>query len=178
MTKAPVVVELNDDDMAAISAIAHGRNSAKEAAGVRSKKFDASKGEEEAHLIGVMGEYAVAKYLGLNIDRVVTLHGDGGRDLTALDCLSIEVKTRNRRGFDFAMNSARTSDIKWDVGVLAYKTGSNVIEIAGWISKVSFLSRCTVENYGYGDRLKVGPEQLFALDDFRSTLAKYGNRGR
>jgi hypothetical protein len=169
------IVELNNSDMEAIAKIAHARNSVKERAGVRSNKFDASKGEEDAHLIGVMGEYAVAKYLGLKIDEVVTLHGDNGSDLNACNCIRIEVKTRNRRGFDFALNNTRTSDIKWDVGILAYKVASNQIEIAGWISKVSFLSRCTVKNYNYGDRLVVEPDKMFALTDLRNTIEKVTN---
>ena len=139
-----------------IKAHARNRNSFKESNHVVSKKYNTKKSDEEINFDGLKGEYAVANFLGLEVNKEITFVGDGGSDLEYKD-KTIQVKYNNYRCgegdlyFDNVPNS--TYIFKTDVAFLVVPTKEQkVVNIVGWITKEEFNKKCYIRNFGYGER--------------------------
>ena len=139
-----------------IKAHARSRNSFKENNHVVSKKYNTKKTDEEINFDGLKGEYAVANFLGLEVNKEITFVGDGGSDLEYKD-KTIQVKYNNYRCgegdlyFDNVPNS--TYIFKTDVAFLVVPTKElKVVNIVGWITREEFNKKCYIRNFGYGER--------------------------
>lgn len=166
-----LVYHLTDEDLSLADRLAHLRNDRKEAMGVRSKKFDRSKSEWEAHYQGILGELGAARALGLEIDREEILSGDQGVDLTLPSGLSVEIRYRTRRGWDFALNGSDVSFLKSDIGILVWPGMSpNSVELMGWTSRVHMVSNAKTMNFGYGDRLVMPHAKLLPMSKFPARI--------
>lgn len=150
-----LVYTLDEEELALVDRLAHLRNDRKERMGIRSKKFDSSKSEFEAHYQGILGELGACRALGLDsIDLTERLSGDGGVDLTLPTGLSLEIRYRTKRGWDFALNGASLDFFKSDIGVLVWPgVEPNSVELVGWTTRVHLAQMAKVKNFGYGDRL-------------------------
>lgn len=156
-------VEIDLDQFEMLSGLAAMRSDPKAARGGRhAKGFDGVKTSYEAHLAGLLGEFAAARVLGVDIDRTIYGHGgDGHRgDLTLLSGETVEVKTRGKRGFAFALGSLDSTEFKAKYGVLVWPAHTQKLEpcwmdVVGWISRGEFLARMRAVNFGYGPRLCV-----------------------
>jgi hypothetical protein len=94
--------------------------------------------QSQADLLGVLGEYAVAKALKLPFDTTINLEGDGGSTDLMLDDYDIQVKSTK------------------------YKTNEEalMVSILGYIRKQS-IEQCLVEmDLGHGKRLVVEQKHL------------------
>lgn len=162
-------IVLTENEMQFANDLAHKRNDPKEMAGVKTK-YLSRKSTLDQHLCGTRSELAVAKLLGLKMDATFSLSGDGGHsDLVMPSGKTVQVKYRERVGWDYAIGSDNPKDFKDDYGVLVYpdKTPNSFI-IAGVITREEFEEKATVTNYGYGPRLRVGPESLHPIRDPRT----------
>lgn len=126
------------------------------------------------HYVGLKGEYAVAKFLGLELDMSETVAGDRRGDFQVGD-LWFEVKNAyrnlllspNELGSEFVvMVKPQTEDTSFATAVLedreelpADHRWANV-EIVGWLSSRLFYQRAKVRDFGYGDRYYVSPNEL------------------
>jgi hypothetical protein len=169
-----VLYTLSPEDLALVDRLAHLRNDRKEALRVKSKKFDPSKSEYEAHYEGLRGELGAARVLGLPIDTAELLSGDKGVDLTLPSGLSVEIRYRTQRGWDFALNGADISFMKSDIGILVWPTHtSNKVELMGWTSRVHMVMTAVTDNFGKGDRLVLRHDRTLPM---HSLLKMCGNQ--
>lgn len=130
-----MIYRLRPDDLELARIIAAGRNNAKERMGIHSNKIaDAS--DFDIHFSGVLGEIAVARLIGTEIDRTFHLHGDSGHDLQ-LGGFTAEVKSRRRRGQDLIIMPGMT-DFTADVCVLCWAEGDTEVEVVGLVSHRRF----------------------------------------
>lgn len=168
------VYVLDEEELALVDRLAHLRNDRKERLGIRSKKFDRSKSEFEAHYQGILGELGACRALGLDsIDLTERLSGDGGVDLVLPSGLSLEIRYRTKRGWDFALNGNTLSYFKSDIGVLVWPGPvPNSVELMGWTTRVHFANKAKTQNFGYGDRLVLAHSSLMPV----KSLLKIRNR--
>lgn len=155
---------LTAEDLALVERLAHLRNDRKEALRIKSKKFDRSKSEYQAHYEGIFGELGAARALGLPIDESELLSGDKGVDFTLPSGLSMEIRFRTKRGWEFALNGPDISYMKSDIGVLVWPGHSeNSVELMGWTSRVHMVMTARVDNFGKGDRLVLSHDRLVPM---------------
>ena len=104
---------------------------AKNKRGIASKRFS-DHTDERAHYIGLLGEIVTADYLGLEVDELERLGGDGGTDLV-LGGLTIDVKTRTRVGYDLLFYED-LADARAEIYVLAWANlRMGLVTLAGWL---------------------------------------------
>jgi hypothetical protein len=136
------------------------------------------------HLVGLLGEYATGQLLGgADVDRRVWAdHGD--RDEADISLVvgggtTVQVKTRTRWGWDFALSDTDPAEFRADLGVLVYPSCGSIslamrqgdldalagaadagllgLDVYGYITRLRFLAVATVHSgYGYGKRLVAG----------------------
>jgi hypothetical protein len=141
------------------------------------------------HVLGLLGEYAAGQVLGgVDVDRQVwTSKGDGGVGDLFLPCgATVQVKTRLKEGWDFALSGDDPQELQADFAVLCYTPAAlgallqggrlaaawegesyprgAAIDVYGYASRDWFVKKAVVKNYGYGNRIVLEPwcfEQVF-----------------
>ena len=114
--------------------------------------------QAQADLLGVLGEYAVAKALKLPFDTSINLEGDGGSTDLMLGEYDIQVKSTKYKTGRLVFNNRK--EIGADVFILCYVNEEAMeVTILGYIRKQS-IKECLQEmDLGHGKRLVV--EQRF-----------------
>lgn len=152
-------VNLSADEMAMIHSLAEARNNPKMEAGVPNYRIDQKHSDLELHLLGIKGEYAVSKFLGVSMDLTISLGGDDGRqDLVLPDGRTAQIKCRRRRGWAYPLLSTNLDEFNTDVGILVWPDAQGdprVVEIAGWTTKPEFELLSRVQDFGHGPRLVI-----------------------
>lgn len=153
---------LQPSDLVRAVELAQGRNR-KEKAGVRSKKYDEGRSEFEIHLLGILGELAVADLFGVPIDETVGLTGDGGFGDVQIAGFSVAVKYRTYSWGDLFFNTMR--DFKDDIAVLV-TAGPDLLTpvVRGWATRDYFEANAETMNFGYGTRLVLLQARLLPID--------------
>lgn len=127
----------------------------------RSRRFSYRKSDLQIHLEGVTGEYVVSKSLCLPYDPRPLPGGDKGQpDLVLPSGRTVQIKYREKKGWDFALNGVNPEDFKADLGVLVYPDDLGA-EVVGWITREDFERGARIENYlgkPGGERLACGPD--------------------
>lgn len=144
------------------------------AKGVTDRIFDVDNTSDGIHVVGHLGEQAVAQLLDLDIDTTVLTSGDVGHDLV-WGGTTIQVKTSELRKLIFNAKHLFSAD----VAILAQFIGENKAEsqndpqfrIWGWISRKEFIDNYYAVNFGYGTRLVVDGESLHTLDSLAEEVA-------
>jgi len=167
-----MIYTFTPEDLEIAAKLAHLRNDRKERLKIKSKKFDPAKSEYDAHYHGILGELGAARALGLAIDTRELLSGDNGIDLEAAG-LSIEIRYRTRRGWDFALNGGNISFLKSDVGILVWPGEEpETIELVGWTSRIHLLGVGEIMNFGYGDRLVLEQHKMLPMSKLMKIINK------
>ena len=113
----------------------------------------------ESDLLGVMGEYAVAKVLKIPIDTQVNLNGDGGETDLWLGDWSIQVKATKYNKGRLVFNTLE--ELKSLIDVLTIcELKTKTVTIAGYISHNEMLKKMYKKDLGFGDRYCVNQEDL------------------
>ena len=171
-----IIYQHTADDLALIEKISHARNDRKEKKGVRSKKFDQTRSEYETHYIGVFGELGILKGCGLEIDEEAWLGGDQGIDCVLPCGLTLQVRYRAKRGWDYALNSDNLREFKTDIGILGWPgEEKDSVEIVGWTTKAHFALLAHRDNFKHGDRLVLHHKKLISIEKFLP-LTKFDNK--
>jgi hypothetical protein len=113
------------------------------------------------HLLGLLGEWAVAKALGSEIDlQILERAGDGHEgDIVLANGETVQVKTTKQRGWAFRTLDAEGSDFRDHYGVLVWpltpglRTTGPGVQIIGWLTRDQFFRFAQIDDYGYGPRL-------------------------
>lgn len=113
----------------------------------------------ESDLLGVMGEYAVAKYLKIPFDTEVNLNGDGGEVDLWLGDWSIQVKATKYNNGRLVFNTL--NEIKSLIQVLTIcDVNTKTINIVGYISHNDMMRKIYEKDLGFGIRYCVNQENL------------------
>ena len=118
----------------------------------------------ETHMIGLLGEFAVAKLIHGDVDINSYLSGDSVKDFDIYG-VSIEVKTL--QGY---LSFVRLSDFIADVAALVIynKNNHSKVFVQGWISRHDFIECHFIDNFGYGDRPCIQPAELSPIETLRT----------
>lgn len=124
----------------------------------------------EVHYIGVLGELAVGRYLGLQVDDSERVDGDSGSDFV-VHGLMLDVQTSTHRDPHLKYDSKHP--FRADIAILArYARFSSLIVLEGWIRKSTFRERSHKENYGHGVRDIVTVNDLEKMPLLRTLLGE------
>jgi hypothetical protein len=105
----------------------------------------------DSDLLGVMGEYAVSKYLKIPFDTEVNLNGDGGEHDLYLGDWSIQVKSTKYNNGRLVFNEL--NEIKSLIDVLTIcDIKTRTVNIAGYISHRDMLAKMYEKDLGFGVR--------------------------
>jgi hypothetical protein len=166
-----IVVSFTNLEEWALDQLAHRRNDGKIINGVKSRKVSEFS-ELAVNLYGLRGEYAVAKYLGLDLDTRTSLAGDGGvTDLRAGN-KRLQVKFNTYPNGDFYIKSPSTLEADFGLLTVPLKKGDPMgpVVIAGWISCRGFANRRHIRNYGYVDNWAVYQSEMKPPQSLRALL--------
>lgn len=182
MNKAYNAVIITENRRKWLAEIGHARNAAKKPEWTRRKSDVFS--DAEIDVLGMYGEYAVASYLGKDVDTTITTHGDGGSDLS-FNGLSLAVKynhrwngylmVEHRDGDD--IGSGIIGDLTSDIIILTHgkcnppkrcicrEEGWVYVILAGWLTKKEFVSLMESRNLGLGGRYICKCEHLHPMHE-------------
>jgi hypothetical protein len=135
--------------------LAERRNLIKEAMGVRSQKFDTTKGELDAHIDGVLTEYATAQFLGVEMDTSASPSGDDKITDLLFRGWRVQVKGRSYQGPGLELFFNSLGNFKAEIAVCAQIKSWTSISLVGWISRPAFREKHRTKDYGYGTRFYV-----------------------
>lgn len=159
--KEGILIRFTEAEYASIVVLAKAFQANKRHHGVQTKKFDPNFNDYEVQLIGLKGEVAVAKLLGVSVDRRLFIGGDTGEDLKHRG-LTIQVKTArpsNTYEPDLAINDSKS--LKCDLLVrCTTDVETPAVRVNGWIRTIDFLQAAKIKNYGYGDRMTLPVSDL------------------
>jgi hypothetical protein len=161
-----ILVDLNEDEMQYVTGLAHDRNEEKKQRLVKSKKYASHRSDFDIHFDSARARMAIAKLLGLDMDESADVHGRRGRpDFTLRNGLTLEVHYRSQLNWDYALSSSDVKDFRADVGVLVWPgTSRSNVRLVGWTSKINFVMRSIVKDYGYGPRLALQAKNTFPIE--------------
>ncbi len=170
MSEAPTV-EFDPFDLQMVNMFAARQRAVKEANGVSTRRSAPNSTEFELHYIGALGEYAVAKALGLKLDKRVHVGADDGSDLSFRG-RTIQVKTFTFTGpnFQFFVNPG---EFKADVAVAVQVLSPIRVRLLGWIERTLFEREASTRDYGHGKRLCVSVATLLPMEKFKQWVEEH-----
>lgn len=123
----------------------------------------------EAHYIGLLGEAAVSRILGVRMREDVTVAGDGAVDLVVRG-QTIQVKTRkiDHAAMLLPFNSLRDFSADW--AVCCALASPCHVRVYGFISREAFAQVHHTRDFGYGPRCVVPASTLEPVEDMRSAI--------
>ena len=157
-----MLTHLDPLDLVELAVTATRRRAVNEALQTRSNNFTPHRTEFELHYVGVMGEFVVARALGVSVDRSVKIGSDNGIDLMFRDA-SIQVKASTYTGNEPSLIFNDLEEFKADLAVGVQILCPVRTSIMGWMSREDFLTKHKIANYGYGNRFVVGQKQLATI---------------
>jgi hypothetical protein len=128
--------------------------------------------QKEADVIGVIGEYVVAKYLKIPFDTTINLNGDGGETDMFLGEWSIQVKSSKYSSARLVFNN------KEEINALIYilvicDTETKNTNVIGYISKNDVLKHIYEENLGHGVRYCIDQNKLKCISNLSFYHSEY-----
>lgn len=122
--------------------------------------------------IGLLGEIAVGKVLGIAMRTDVTVGGDGALDMVYNNC-SLQIKTTS---FGFTSGNLRylifnrLTDFVADLAILCAVKNAYTIQLLGFTSRQHFLDNQIGRDFGYGLKFCMAENQLIAIDRLQNTI--------
>jgi hypothetical protein len=162
-----VDISLGAHEVQYCALLAERRNIVKEVCGIRGGGQGSIAGTYEMHLIGMLGEYAVAKHFGVSVDSNVSLSGDDKITDLMIDGHRVQVKTRLPQKPPLYLFFNDKSLFKADRSVCACLRGPATVQILGWIDRARFLLEAQELNFGYGKRYGVPHQTLTDVKEWR-----------
>jgi len=124
------------------------------------------------HYIGLLGEVAISRLLGIAMRTDVTIAGDGDCDMVC-NGNTIQIKTTS---FGNANNTGRfiifnhLQDFSTDYAILCSTKNAHTIHISGYTSRQNFLENIVTKNFGYGIRYCLAESNLKPIAQFKQEL--------
>jgi len=158
-----VTVELTPEDLARIETLAHGRNDPKEGK-IATRRVDGKRDDLELNLLGLRGEFAVAKHLGVSLNYEIHMRGRKNKYDLIYAGQTIEVTVNSYPGGDLYFNAYFDADY----AVLVVPAPAGAMRIAGYASREEFRDLSRIVNYGHGDRLAMSQWQLRPIEELKA----------
>jgi len=152
-------ITLTDREFKFVEMLAKGRHFLKDIAIPDRGLIDWNNTQYEADLLGVMGEYAVSKYLKIPMDTEVNLNGDGGEVDLWLGDWSIQVKATKYIDGRLVFNSKKEMKSLIDVLTIC-NMQKQTIDIAGYISNKDLMRKLYEKDLGFGKRYCIDQNDL------------------
>lgn len=157
--------QFTEREMKFLRMLAHGRCAIKDLDNPnRPSRIIYGNTRYEADLMGIMGEYAVSKYLGIPFDTSLSVEGDGGVIDLMLGNYNIQVKsTKYRTG---RLIFFRKEEINADLFVLCTVLHEHcTANIVGWIGQAMALEVVSQIDLGRGLRWVIEQRHLLPPSD-------------
>lgn len=137
----------------------------------RSKRFSKLT-DAQAHMVGLVGEFAFASVAGLKVDTSTGYFGDGGVDFK-VGPATIQIKTRRLTGRykpDLLVKQGQPKCeyyvlCEWDAAI------PKIVNIVGWCYHSELIRK--EKDLGYGDTFYVNREDLRDSDELIRRLRQY-----
>jgi hypothetical protein len=152
-------ITLTDREFKFIEMLARGRHFLKDIVMPDRKLIDWNNTQSEADLLGVMGEYAVSKYLSIPMDTEVNLQGDGGEVDLWLGDWSIQVKSTKYDNGRLVFNSKDEMKALIDVLTIC-NIQKQTVNIVGYISNKDLQQKMYEKDLGFGVRYCIDQDEL------------------
>ena len=155
-------------DMAAIVMQAGRLEAGKLAANTPSRKRASRLSELALNIVGVMGEYCVAKVLRVAMDTGIYPARDDGHDMR-FNGYTVQVKATTFTGKEPNLIIDNEDHLKSDLIYHVQVYGYTNARLLGWITDEAFRAKHATKNFGYGERLYVlhsdlnTPDTIFNL---------------
>lgn len=163
-------VTVTDNEYKFVSMLATGRHFLKDIV-IPDRKLERwNNTQKEADLIGVMGEYVTARYLGIPFDTTVNLEGDGGETDMYLGEWDLQVKSSKYQTARLVFNTKE--EIKALIYVLVICDGKHS-RIVGYISKNDAMKCLYEEDLGHGIRYCIDQKNLKPISDLLFYYKEY-----
>lgn len=124
------------------------------------------------HYIGMLGEIAVGRVIGTNVNAEITVGGDGGQDMD-LYGQTIQVKTSSHanppRPRYLIFNNAE--DFATDWAVSCSVQSPTVVKVHGFVGKEKFMRLAVNHDFGYGNRVCLDEQYLTPIEKFQEAVA-------
>jgi len=140
---------------------ATARQKNKDKHGVVNQKYSEHR-DITAQFLGLLGEWSVAEYFGVDYDRNLYIGGDGHLgDVELPDGRRIDCKMRGRRGWDYALNGMDWEDeLKAPLCGLVWPAERGYTNIVGYITREEFDEHKIINDFGHGPRWVVEWEKF------------------
>ena len=152
-------ITLTDREFKFIEMLARGRHFLKDIVMPDRKLIDWNNTQSEADILGVMGEYAVSKYLSIPMDTEVNLQGDGGEVDLWLGDWSIQVKSTKYDNGRLVFNSKDEMKALIDVLTIC-NIQKQTVNIVGYISNKDLQQKMYEKDLGFGVRYCIDQDEL------------------
>lgn len=156
-------VEFDENDIREAEEMVRIREWPKREMTVPSQKVSKNRTDQEIDLLGILAEMAIAKLLGVSLEKKRMLTGDNGYDILWKN-RKVEVKyTYHTKGHLMVRSKER---LKADLYILL--TGNEKkMRVLGWIDKQGFLGRGTLKDFGYGPNFVIEQNELYEWDEVK-----------
>ena len=126
--------------------------------------------------IGMLGEIAVSKYLGIPINNEVLVGGDGGIDMHYKN-QSIQIKTRTHLKNPIYLMYKHKEEFVADWSILCTIETPTSVGIRGFISKAKFMQKSKPLDFGYGASYVVDIENLADMNKWEGVMNEICRKG-
>jgi hypothetical protein len=159
-----MLIKFTSREMESIKMLAQGRHFFKDIHIPNRDLERWNNSQYEADLLGVMGEYAVCKYLKIPMDMSVNLEGDGGEIDMYLGDWTIQVKSTKYKNGRLVFN--HMDEVVSLLNILTVSNPkNNEVYIAGYISKKDLHKKVYEEDLGHGKRYCVNQSDLKCISE-------------
>ena len=148
---------LTEEELDQCKHAASNRSNYARSSKIKNQRVDQSKSDKDVDYIGMVGELAVAKALGLDMD-FEKVGVDYGIDFT-YNNYTVDVKTRSFPGEDLVFKSHKA--FKAQVAILARFKREDCVDILGCMSRKKFKQLATPTHYGC---LSVSQKHLYPIE--------------
>lgn len=150
----PPIILLTAPDIVEAKRVASLRQMNKE--GLNStQRFHAGETSLDGHVLGVLGELAVGRFLGADIDKKRRQEGDQGFDFE-IRGITIDVQTTPYDPGFLKYDEAKHR-FRADIAVMVEQVSILEYKLAGCISIDQFIERAFWKDFKHGNRLTVDP---------------------
>jgi hypothetical protein len=169
-----VIVQLTAQELilaAHYAGLIEGVKSVQVKAHSASNKRISSMGDFAIQYAGMLGEVAVARVIGADVQHAITRGGDGKSDLDVNGrTIQVKTSTHTKTGEERRLIFNNESDFATEWAVSCSIQSASTVEIHGFISKSRFLKRMFIDDFGYGDRSCVVESDLTPIERFQEAL--------
>lgn len=157
-----MIIRLTDKELSALLELAKQRHLPKRKLGIVQNFIPTSKGGVDNDLIGLKGEYGLARYLQVPFDDTIHYHGDDGSDLKVGEA-TVQVKSTFYRTGRVIYNME--DEFLTDYVVLAITDEKMpTVNLVGWADRKQWDEHHYIKYMGYGDRKVLDQSRLFPME--------------